>query len=132
MSGTGLVGGRYSRKILADYDEGQRKYFSSITSVQAEADYSQECSGWALSVGSKAGWADYKGQPNLRAWKHKRQELNHFTEVWEKRVINCTEQWLEYSRCSGNICWINEYSNLVNNDHCFKSGLNIIDTYSPG
>ena len=52
-SGTGLVGGRYSRKILADYDKGQRKYFSSTTSAQAEADYSQVCSGWALYVGPK-------------------------------------------------------------------------------
>ena len=85
MSGTGLVGGRYSRKILADYNEGQRKYFSSITSVQAEADYSQGCSGWALSVGSKAGWADYKGQPNLRALKHKRQELNQILQKCERK-----------------------------------------------
>lgn len=38
QSGTKLGGGRYSRKILADYDKGQRKYFSSVTSVQAEGD----------------------------------------------------------------------------------------------
>ena len=55
QSGTKLVGGRYSRKILADYDKGQRKYFSSVTSVQAEGVYSQGCSGWAVCVRSKAG-----------------------------------------------------------------------------
>lgn len=84
QSGTKLVGGRYSRKILADYDKGQRNYFSSVTSVQAEGDYSQGCSGWAVYVRSKAGWADYKDQPNLRAWKHKRQELRFYRSVREK------------------------------------------------
>ena len=87
QSGTKLVRGRYSRKILAGYDKGQRNYFSSVTSVQAEGAYSQGCSGWAVYVRSKAGWADYKDQPNLRAWKHKRHKLNQILQKCER------EEW---------------------------------------